>query len=155
MPPSSTQLQQRPLLTVSSLHEKRFEKARVNRETYRGILHGVYNRIQRRGTPWGSFGVLVPAFVLGRPFYELSHACRYVTQKLRAGGFEVAEVDGSPGRLTVSWAPPPLPRRKAVSPPPPQKMQLREPRPPKPPKPSAVQPILSHLTKLKSKYGIS
>ena len=44
----------------------------------------------------------VPEFVPGRPTFDHSHAVRYVTEKLRRGGFDVLPDDN--GVLAIDWS---------------------------------------------------
>jgi L-rhamnose isomerase len=44
----------------------------------------------------------VPPFVLGRPSYQHSHCIRYITEKLKYGGFAVTDLTGQ-GSLFIDW----------------------------------------------------
>ena len=109
------------LLTVSDVQQVRIDRARVNHETYKQLLGTVYDRIRRRASVNAThLAYNVPVFVPGRPMYTLSHAVRYITDKLRRGGFGVqAGPDGQ--TLYVDWTPRPqvLPPREPPPPPPP------------------------------------
>lgn len=97
----------------------RVEKSRVNHETYREI----YARINERIKMHGSMGaremiVKVPPYIPGRPVYNVTHAARYVIEKLKLAGFE-ARVNEPPDSVYVSWKNPPPPKKKPPPPPPP------------------------------------
>ena len=90
------------MLTVDEVRKIRLDKARVNHETYKGILAQVYTRIRQVATMHGvSLVARVPHLVPGRPVFNPAHAERYVTEKLRLGGFDVSPLGG--GLLAVQW----------------------------------------------------
>lgn len=154
MPPSAPP-EPRPLLTINCLHDKRVKRAKVNRETYKIILHQIYNRIERRDASRGALDANIPAFLVGRPIYDMSHAQRYVQSKLAVGGFRTHEV--APGRLRVSWEPPPPPRKKvavAAQPRPARLLDSRRSSPP-PPSSSPASSVLSELQRMKTKYRVA
>lgn len=159
MPPSAPP-EPRPLLTINALHDRRVRQAKVNRETYKLILHQIYNRIERRNASRGSLDANIPLFVVGRPFYDARHAQRYVQSKLAVGGFQTQEV--APGRLRVSWVPPPPPRRKTAVPAQPRPARLLDPpAPAHAPAPSpapasaaSAAAVMREIQKLKTKYRV-
>lgn len=108
------------LLTVSDVQQVRVERARVNHETYKKLYGVVHDRIKRRAEVNAThLTYAVPPFVPGRPVYNVTHAARYITDKLRRGGFSVwASDDGA--TLFVDWAPKPkrLHLAAAAAPPP-------------------------------------
>ena len=92
------------LLTADEVNGVRVRRASVNHETYKLIVQRVYDRIRHQAAMNRSdLAYAVPAIVPGRPVYDATHALRYVTEKLRLGGFEVA-TDGP--MVYVSWKPP-------------------------------------------------
>ena len=91
------------LLTADEVNGVRARRASVNHETYKVILQRVYDRIRHQAAMNRSdLAYALPAIVPGRPVYDATHAMRYVTDKLRLGGFEV-ETDGP--TVYVSWKP--------------------------------------------------
>jgi hypothetical protein len=99
--------QQPRMLTVAELHRDREAKARVNHETYKQLLAQVQGRIRARAGNRGTQLVWqVPPLVPGRPVYRPAHAARYVSEKLRRGGFEVVGVAPQPEVqvLYISWS---------------------------------------------------
>ena len=93
------------LLTADEVNGVRARRASVNHETYKVILQRVYDRIRHQAAMNRSdLAYALPAIVPGRPVYDATHAMRYVTDKLRLGGFEV-ETDGP--TVYVSWKPAP------------------------------------------------
>lgn len=95
-------------LTVAELRARREAGAAVNHETYKGLLAQAEDRVRAREA--GGFSDLlwqVPPMVPGRPVYAVSHAARYVGEKLRRGGFAVADVaspdDKNVHVLYVTW----------------------------------------------------
>jgi hypothetical protein len=111
-------------LTVADLHRDREARAAVNHETYKRLWEGVQDRIRARAENKGTdLTWQVPPFVPGRPVYAVSHAARYVADKLRRGGFVVSVAAPQPDVhvLFVSWpaaARPPRPRPRPQPPPP-------------------------------------
>lgn len=96
------------MVTVAELHADREARAQVNHETYKQLWGLVQDRIRARAEMSAtSLMWQVPPFVPGRPVYTVSHAARYVADKLRRGGFDVTVA--APQRdvvvLFVSWTP--------------------------------------------------
>lgn len=113
-------------LTVAELQTQREARASVNHETYKQLLGQVQDRIRARAqNDFRDFMWQVPPLVPGRPLYTVSHAARYVSEKLRRGGFEVTVA--APGQdvhvLYITWTRAPPPRA-----PPPRRAPPREPR---------------------------
>lgn len=95
------------LLTVGDVQRIRIERGRVNHETYKRLYESVNDRIQRRAhVNSTNLTYVIPPFVPGRPVYTPSHAARYISDKLRRGGFGVA-VLGDGVTLYIDWAPRP------------------------------------------------
>lgn len=115
------------LLTVMDIQQIRVDRARVNHETYKQLYATVHDRIKRRASVNAThLAYAVPPFVPGRPVYVLSHAARYITDKLRRGGFAVL-VSEDGGTLFVDWTPRPtrVPKKpeEPAAPPPKSKRQ--------------------------------
>lgn len=112
------------MLTVRELQKQREARARVNHETYKMLLHQVQDRLRLRADNRASDLLWqVPPLVPGRPVYTVSHAARYITDKLRRGGFDVAPAAAAADVhvLYISWrpvAPPSPPRRRKPRTPP-------------------------------------
>jgi hypothetical protein len=116
------------LLTADEVNGVRARRASVNHETYKVILQRVYDRIRHQAAMNRSdLAYALPAIVPGRPVYDAAHAMRYVTDKLRLGGFEVA-TDGP--MIYASWKP----ARQAT----PVRDTATTPKKPKPKKPRAA-----------------
>lgn len=91
------------MFTVSSLVQPDLARASVNHETYKQLWQNCVNHIRRRhGARCGDALWQVPEHVLGRPPYTHAHAVRYVSEKLRAGGFDVKVMEA--GIIHVNWA---------------------------------------------------
>lgn len=120
-------------MRIEEIHKIRLKRAKTNHETYKQLFNACCDRIRRRASmPFAPYSMYyqVPPLVWGRPPYTHSHALRYVSEKLRRNGFDVAE--SSPGTLLVEWSrptpPPPPPKRTGPtkSPaPPPKKLSAR------------------------------
>lgn len=103
-----------PELTVAELQSQRVARASVNHETYKGLLAQVQGRIRLRATnDCRDLVWQVPPLVPGRPVFAVSHAARYISEKLRRGGFDVTVA--APGQdvqvLYITWQP--VPKRPA------------------------------------------
>lgn len=95
------------MLTVHELRRQREAKARVNHETYKQLLGQVQGRIRARAdNKFQDLMWQVPLMVPGRPLFAVSHAARYVSEKLRRGGFDVTVVAPQPdvAILCISWS---------------------------------------------------
>lgn len=103
------------MLTVADLHRQRQARAQVNHETYKQLWRQVQDRIRSRADNRATDLVWqVPPLVPGRPLYAPSHAARYVSEKLRHGGFEVTVAAPQPDIhvLYIDW------KRRPANPPP-------------------------------------
>ncbi len=97
------------MLRVEDLHHSRRQRASVNHESYKILLHKVYDRIRHRATlDMSDIAYTVPPIIPGRPIYNPGHAARYITEKLKRGGFSVTQSTDANNSivLAVSWPPP-------------------------------------------------
>lgn len=97
------------MLTVDELRRQRLARARVNHETYKMLFGQASDRVRARANNKGTDLVwVVPPFVMGRPLYDPAHAARYVSDKLRSGGFRVSRARGQGVHachvLYVTWS---------------------------------------------------
>ncbi len=140
-------------LTVGELHKRREDRAKVNHETYRQLWGQVQERVRLRAAN-GFTDLLwqVPPLVLGRPVYKVSHAARYVCDKLRLGGFEVTTSAPSDDvrLIYASWKLPPPPAKTVRGPAP---SALRPPEPP--PRRAAPVDHAGALERLKARLKLS
>lgn len=114
------------MLTVAELHRQRQAKAQVNHETYKLLWRQAQDRIRARAdNKFTDLAWQVPPLVPGRPVYTVSHAARYVSEKLRRGGFAVTVAAPQPDVhvLYIDWKTPPTPTRTSK--------QMRESSPPR------------------------
>lgn len=90
------------MVTAESLQKYRETRRATNHETYKHIFQGACNKLQRAAQAGAvRCRIHVPAFVFGRPMYDVSHAVKYVHRKLLKRGFGVEPE--SPQILHVSW----------------------------------------------------
>lgn len=96
-------------ITVDELRRNREQRHRVNHETYKQLFEQIKTRIKARANnDCTDLTWQVPPLVPGRPVFDVSHAARYISEKLRLGGFEV-QVVSTPYTsavcvLFVSWS---------------------------------------------------
>ena len=94
------------MVTAADMRRLREDKSKVNHETYKTIYRQVTRRIEMHGQ-MGELDLTakVPHYVPGRPIYDVSHATRYVTEKLRIAGFEAISYDDGTGDffVRISW----------------------------------------------------
>lgn len=89
------------MLTVSTLTKPLLDRAIVNHTTYKLIYNQCAEHIKRKNTADCTTTLFnVPEFMIGRPTFTHAHAVRYVSEKLRKGGFNV-QVEGA--LLIISW----------------------------------------------------
>lgn len=89
-------------LSVSDLARVNLKKSNYNHETYKHLYSQCIEHIHRiHGAGATSVVWCVPHLVPGRALYDISHAMRYIRDKLALGKFEV-HVEGD-NRLHVSW----------------------------------------------------
>lgn len=92
------------MLRVEDLHHSRRQRASVNHESYKQLLHKLYARIRHRASmDFTEVTYTIPPLIPGRPIYSQAHAARYMTEKLQKGGFSVRQADANV--LAVSWPP--------------------------------------------------
>jgi hypothetical protein len=104
----------------------RIKKARVNHETYKQLYTALHDRIKRRAsTNVTHLLYVVPPIVPGRPVYDPIHAARYITDKLRRGGFRVESAQGHV--LFIDWTPRPAVLPLPSAPPPQHQPTQRHP----------------------------
>lgn len=138
------------MLRVEDLHHSRRQRASVNHESYKILLHKVYDRIRHRASlNMSDIDYTVPPIVPGRPIYNQAHAARYITEKLERGGFSVTQRNDNNNSivLAVSWPPP-------TAKPPAGKAKPKPNKPNKPPAASSNS-ISERLQNLKAKLKIS
>lgn len=107
------------MLTVAELQRQRQARASVNHETYKQLWRQAQDRIRARADNRATDLVWqVPPLVPGRPVYVASHAARYVSDKLRRGGFEVTVAAPQPDVqvLYINWKPKPAPAKPTPQP---------------------------------------
>lgn len=102
------------MVTADDARQLRKQKGTVNHETYKMI----YGRVQARISHAASKGRIetdfsIPSIIPGRPMFDVTHAVRYVRDKLRYNGFRVTELDVDV--IRINWKP----DKKARHPPPP------------------------------------
>lgn len=111
------------MVTAADMHRLREDRSKVNHETYKMIYSQVTRRIEMHGRMGKTeLTAKIPHYVPGRPIYDVSHAARYVREKLRIAGFQVAPHTDASGDFFVSasWKnvprEQPRPRRAEVAP---------------------------------------
>lgn len=115
-------------LTVRELADMRHRRANVNHETYKMMLRQLYDRVRARAAnKFTDLSFQVPLLVPGRPLYTVSHASRYLAEKMRRGGFDVAVDAPHPDvhTLHVSWARGVRRAKPPTRPPPPPRAEER------------------------------
>lgn len=108
------------MVTAADMRRLREDKSKVNHETYKTIYRQVTRRIEMHGQ-MGELDLTakVPHYVPGRPIYDVSHATRYVTEKLRIAGFEAISYGDATGDffVRISWKSVPKSTPRAARPP--------------------------------------
>lgn len=90
------------MLTVSDLSQPNIQRAQKNHETYKLLYLKCAEHIKRKHSVGCRTTIYdIPEFVVGRPTFTHSHAIRYVSDKLRRGGFDVHKDEH--GVLTIDW----------------------------------------------------
>lgn len=141
------------MLTVAELQRERQARAQVNHETYKQLWRQAQDRIRARADNKGTdLAWQVPPLVPGRPVYAAAHAARYVSDKLRRGGFEVTVAAPQPDVqvLYISWKE--TPRR--APPLPPQQHRPAPPRRDSPPRTTQLEDATRTLEKLKARLSM-
>jgi hypothetical protein len=132
------------MLTVADLKKGRERRAAINHETYKMLYSSCIEHIKNKEKAGCGEAVWsVPAFVVGRPPFEHSHAIRYVSEKLRIGKFNV-NCNENHGELHVEWASVVLIKKK-------KKRELKKTANPK----KASEPLSVKLARIQKSLGYS
>lgn len=79
------------ILKASELRAARQRTRDTNHETYKLIYQRAADTIQRVANRGGNQLLFqIPDIYPGRPVYDTTHACNYVSKKLELGGFRVS-----------------------------------------------------------------
>lgn len=108
------------MLRVEDLHHSRRQRASVNHESYKQLLHKLYARIRHRASlDFTEVAYTIPPLIPGRPIYSQAHAARYMTEKLEKGGFTVrltaADNGMASNAIHVSWPAAKAKKRKSAA----------------------------------------
>ena len=109
------------MLRVEDLHHSRRQRASVNHESYKQLLHKLYARIRHRASlDFTEVAYTIPPIIPGRPIYSQAHAARYMTEKLEKGGFAVRLTASDGGGMAtdvlhVSWPAAKAKKRKTAA----------------------------------------
>lgn len=135
------------MISVAHLATRDSRRIEYNHATYKQLYEQCAAHIRRvhasgtHETVWN-----VPAFVLGRSPYDVTHAVRYVRDKLQRGGFDV-HVCGTTV-LQIQWH---AQIRKQL-----HRLVAAKPKaPPTPKKKVEKRAVRESLERLKIKYGAS
>lgn len=95
-------------------------RGQVNHDTYKLLFGQAQQRVRARAAHGLQDAVFqIPPLVPGRPLFKPSHAARYVSEKLRRGGFHVDVAAPHPDVqiLHIGWGgPSPEPTKKRAKP---------------------------------------
>ena len=115
------------MVTAADMRRMREDRSKVNHDTYKTIYHQITRRIEMHGR-MGELDLTakVPHYVPGRPIYDVSHATRYVTEKLRIAGFDATSYGDATGDffVRISWKSAPKPSARPPGPPPPKNVAV-------------------------------
>ena len=92
------------MLKVNDLFDANKNRKNKAREVYKRILLDVYKKIKNRNE-YNATNVIfrVPLMMLDAPLYDIAAAVKYVSKKLREGGFKVIERDNV---IQIDWKQP-------------------------------------------------
>jgi hypothetical protein len=77
-----------PVLTASDAQQIRLQKSNVSHETYKILFETATQRVKNRAEMNETNMVFkVPHYLVGRPLFNVKHAARYVSEKLRIYGY--------------------------------------------------------------------
>lgn len=90
------------MISVSELQKDQDSRNDMKKKTYDKILEDLTRIIKNRAQLGQKECFLsVPAFIIGKPLYNVRQATKYVIYKMRRNGFEV--YDGGANEIYVSW----------------------------------------------------
>ena len=90
------------MINVSDLHKDQETRNDIKRKTFDKILEDLSRVIKNRSLLGQKECFLnVPAFVIGKPLYNVRQATKYVIYRMRKNGFQV--YDGGGNEIYVSW----------------------------------------------------
>ena len=100
------------MINVKELKREQDNRNSLKKKTYDKILEDLSRIIKNRAQLGQKECFLsIPAFVIGKPLYNVRQATKYVMYKMRKNGFEV--YDGGSNEIYVSWRVP-TPIKKAI-----------------------------------------
>ena len=90
------------MINVNELQKEQAGRNDVKKRTYEKILEDLCRIVKNRS----QFGqkecfLTIPAFVIGKPLYNVRQATKYVIYKMKKNGFSV--YDGGGNEIYVSW----------------------------------------------------
>ena len=90
------------MISVTELQKVQDTRNDIKKKTYEKILIDLTRIIKNRSR----FGqkecfLNIPAFIIGKPLYNVRQATKYVIHKMRRSGFDVH--DGGGNEIYVSW----------------------------------------------------
>lgn len=131
------------MITVDQLARVDVEKSKHNHETYKMLYQKCANHVKLKHEAGCTDACwVVPVFVMGRSVYDVTHAVRYIRDKLKVGKFEVDVVHGT--TLHIKWG---ASLRKALKSAAPQPHQSTKTIKSKKKKPQTLSESLEHLRK--------
>ena len=77
-----------PVLTASDAQQIRLAKSNVSHETYKIVFETATQRIKNKAEMNETeMKFKIPHYIIGRPLFNVKHAARYVSEKLRIYGY--------------------------------------------------------------------
>jgi len=103
------------MINVHELQREHDQRKSIKKKTFDKILEDLSRIVKNRSQLGQKECFLsVPAFVIGRPLYNVRQATKYVIYKMRKNGFEV--YDGGINEIYVSWRSSPSGKQKEPPP---------------------------------------
>ena len=92
------------MINVNELQKDQDNRNSLKKKTFDKILEDLSRIVKNRAKLGQKECFLsVPAFVIGKPLYNIRQATKYVIYKMRKNGFNV--YDGGVNEIYVSWRP--------------------------------------------------
>ena len=90
------------MINVNDLHREHDNRNNLKKKTFEKILEDLSRIIKNRSQLGQKECFLnIPAFIIGKPLYNIRQATKYVIYKMRKNGFDV--YDGGGNEVFVSW----------------------------------------------------
>lgn len=90
------------MLNAKDLLEDQKSRKETMKKVYKDLLEQCYKKIKSANTKFQTYIIFkLNAFVVGYPLYDVTYGLKYITHKLKKGGFKVTKY--SENTILIDW----------------------------------------------------